>query len=87
MAKKEKATLIVDGRELKLDVIKGSEGERAVDISSLRSAVICRGLPCSWIVSFDYPNIVRPDYSVKCKHNAPAPYLGGVLESQRSRLS
>ncbi len=37
MAKKEKATLIVDGRELKLDVIVGSEGERAIDISSLRS--------------------------------------------------
>ena len=37
MAKKEKAKLIVGGRELELDVIVGSEGERAVDISSLRT--------------------------------------------------
>ncbi len=36
MAKKEKAKLIVGGRELELDVIVGSEGERAVDISRLR---------------------------------------------------
>ncbi|UCD50841.1 MAG: citrate synthase [Phycisphaerales bacterium] len=37
MSKKQKAKLIVDGRELELDVIVGSEGERAVDISKLRS--------------------------------------------------
>ncbi|MCF7973372.1 MAG: citrate synthase [Phycisphaerae bacterium] len=37
MAKKEKAKLIVGGRELELDVIVGSEGERAIDISRLRS--------------------------------------------------
>jgi citrate synthase len=35
--KKKKAKLIVDGRELELDVIVGSEGERAIDISKLRS--------------------------------------------------
>ena len=29
MGKKQKAKLIVDGRELELDVIVGSEGERA----------------------------------------------------------
>ena len=37
MAKKEKARLIVGGRELELDVTVGSEGERAVDISRLRT--------------------------------------------------
>jgi len=37
MAKKKKAKLIVDGHELELDVIVGSEGERAIDISKLRS--------------------------------------------------
>ena len=37
MSKKKKAKLIVDGRELELDVIVGSEGERAIDISNLRS--------------------------------------------------
>ena len=37
MSKKQKAKLIVDGRELELDVIVGSEGERAIDISRLRS--------------------------------------------------
>ena len=37
MSKKKKAKLIVDGRELELDVIVGSEGERAIDISKLRS--------------------------------------------------
>jgi len=37
MSKKKKAKLIVDDRELELDVIVGSEGERAVDISKLRS--------------------------------------------------
>ena len=37
MAKKEKARLIIDGREIELDVIEGSEGERAIDISKLRS--------------------------------------------------
>ncbi len=37
MARKEKATLIVGGRELELDVTVGSEGERAIDISRLRT--------------------------------------------------
>jgi citrate synthase len=33
----KKATLIIDGNELELDVIEGTEGERALDISKLRS--------------------------------------------------
>ena len=37
MSKKMKAKLILEGRELELDVIEGSEGERAIDISKLRS--------------------------------------------------
>jgi len=37
MSKKLKAKLIVDGRELELDVFEGAEGERAIDISKLRS--------------------------------------------------
>ncbi len=37
MAKKRKAKLVVDGREFELDVIEGTEGERAIDISKLRS--------------------------------------------------
>ena len=37
MGKKSKAKLILDGQELELDVIEGSEGERAIDISKLRS--------------------------------------------------
>ncbi len=37
MAKKEKAKLILGGRELELDVTVGSEGERAIDISRLRT--------------------------------------------------
>jgi len=37
MSKTEKAKLIVDGREIELDVIEGAEGERAIDISKLRS--------------------------------------------------
>ncbi len=32
----EYATLIIDNKELKLPIIKGSEGERAIDIASLR---------------------------------------------------
>ncbi len=35
--KNEKARLIIDGQELELDVITGTEGEKAIDISSLRS--------------------------------------------------
>ncbi len=34
----DKATLVVDGKTVELDVIEGSEGERAIDISRLRSA-------------------------------------------------
>jgi len=37
MAKKKKAKLIVDGRELELDIIEGTEGERAIDITKLRA--------------------------------------------------
>jgi citrate synthase len=33
----KKAKLIIDGNELELDVIEGTEGERALDISKLRS--------------------------------------------------
>ncbi|HPC96206.1 MAG TPA: citrate synthase [Sedimentisphaerales bacterium] len=37
MAKKPKAKLIIDGRELELDIIEGTEGERAIDITRLRA--------------------------------------------------
>jgi citrate synthase len=37
MAKKPKAKLIIDGRELELDIIEGTEGERAIDITKLRA--------------------------------------------------
>ncbi|MDI6447452.1 citrate synthase [Anaerobaca lacustris] len=37
MAKKQKAKLIIDGRELELDIIEGTEGERAIDITKLRA--------------------------------------------------
>lgn len=37
MSKKKKAKLILDDHELELDVIEGSEGEQAIDISKLRS--------------------------------------------------
>lgn len=37
MTEKMKAKLIIDGRELELDVFEGAEGERAIDISKLRS--------------------------------------------------
>ena len=33
----EKAKLMIDGKELEFDVIEGTEGERAIDISNLRS--------------------------------------------------
>lgn len=37
MSKEQKAKLIVGGNELELDVMEGSEGEYAIDISKLRS--------------------------------------------------
>jgi len=37
MGKKDKAKLILDGHELELDIIEGSEGEQAIDISQLRA--------------------------------------------------
>ncbi len=37
MSHKKKAKLIIDGHEIELDVIEGTEGERALDISKLRS--------------------------------------------------
>jgi citrate synthase len=37
MSCQEKARLIVDGRELELDILEGTEGERALDISTLRA--------------------------------------------------
>jgi len=38
---KEYAKLLIDGRELTLPVIEGSEGEKAIDIRSLRQETGC----------------------------------------------
>jgi citrate synthase len=41
MKSKGKCKLIIDGKELELPVVEGSEGERAIDISTLRSETGC----------------------------------------------